>query len=235
MKCFNWKKKTGICIGFFFLLASTVFTTQRAFAAPATLYVSDDLKTALRTGPSVNHRILAFLSSGTRLNVVNTETEWVEVMVAGSDKQGWVKQQFTQTSRGARTLLSERNAVIEKLNAEIAQLKTTLAETSELGKNAENSLADLSAQLSGLQQEHEALEAISKEAVSNHGRVQGMREQIASLQTELGELEIANALLRQDNYNRGIIHALMAVVLGIVLAIILPRLSSRSRRNNRWD
>lgn len=202
-------------------------------ALKGTLYISDDLKTALRTGPTTNHRISAFLPSGTPLSVKSSTDEWVEVDVIGTDKDGWISRLSVQSQPGAKAQLVNRDATIEKLKAELSLLRTTHDELKSLNSETHSSLGGITEQFDRLNKEYEELQSLSKDAVKNHQRMQTLHEEMASLQTKHSELEIAHELLRQDNYNRGLIHGLIAVVLGIFIAIIVPRLKSR-QRSNRW-
>lgn len=56
----------------------------------------------LRSGPSTEHEILDRLSYGTRLEVIETEGDWlfVEVLEFWYDKQGWVHGNYVETGFG---------------------------------------------------------------------------------------------------------------------------------------
>lgn len=212
-------------------------TSELPVAPPVlsgTLYISDDLKTALRTGASTKHRISAFLASGTPLTVISSTDDWIEVKVKADNKSGWVSRRNVQKGLGAKALLVKRDATIAQfktskgtLNEERQQLQSELSETRQ-------NLAAVTGQFDRLNKEYEELQAISKAAVKNHDKMQDMREQIATIKTRAGELEIANALLKQDNYNRGIVHALIAVIFGILMTLIIPKMKKK-RSSNGWD
>ena len=44
----------------------------------------------IRSGPSTGHRIVTTLPSGTATHVLQSEADWVQVKVSGSDHIGWV-------------------------------------------------------------------------------------------------------------------------------------------------
>lgn len=209
---------------------------KQEVAAPAlsgTLYISDDLKTALRTGATTNHRISAFLPSGTPLSVKQSTNEWVEVDVIGTNKTGWISRLSVQQQPGAKARLVNRDAQIKKLKSELTALNGDHANLGQTKNETQKNLDSVTDQFNRLSKEYDELHALSKDAVKNHQKMQTMHQDMASLQTQYSELEIAHELLRQDNYNRGMVHGLLAVILGIFIAIIVPRLKSRPK-SNRW-
>ena len=69
-------------------------------------YISDDLFTYLHAGPGRNFRILGSVVAGTRVTLLQEDTEknFVEII---DDKQrtGWVDAEFINVSRSVRELV----------------------------------------------------------------------------------------------------------------------------------
>ncbi len=198
-----------------------------------TIFISDELKSALRTGPSQEYRISTFLTSGTHLKVLNSNEEWVEVEVVGTDKTGWVNRLNLQNTRGAQELLERKEKTIAELNA---KLETSISQLTQVESSQENTMGELGSitdKFDRLNREYEKLQEISQDAIKNYEKLKNSREELAKARTELNELEIAHAILKQDNYNRGMVHALVAVIFGVIITLLVPKLKTRPK-SNRW-
>jgi SH3 domain protein len=64
-----------------------------SLAAAQEVYVSGITKITMRTGPGVEHKIVAMLETGTRLEVLEYRSDWSLVQLE-NQKQGWVLTRF---------------------------------------------------------------------------------------------------------------------------------------------
>lgn len=62
------------------------------------VYVSGVTKITMRTGPGVEHKIVAMLETGTRLEMVERKPDW-SLVQTDSQKQGWVLTRFLTQDR----------------------------------------------------------------------------------------------------------------------------------------
>lgn len=215
------------------LLMHTVYAEDIPTPKGKQIYISDDLKTALRTGPTTSHRITAFLPSGTPLKVLSSNDEWVEVDVANADKNGWVSKLSIQAQQGAVARLERSETKVEALQSELNELKSQLSDSKQNSKSTSQELKSITDKFDRLNKEYEQLQEISKSAVQNYQTMQTTREELAKTKAQLNELQISHSILQQDNYNRGMVHALIAVIFGVIMTLIVPRLKSPSR-SNKW-
>jgi SH3 domain protein len=84
------------------------------------IYVTGVTNITMRTGPGVEHKIVAMLKSGTKLEIVEFQKDWTEVKTA-QGKIGWVLSRFL-TQKVPDALLVEKleetnQALASKLNA----------------------------------------------------------------------------------------------------------------------
>ncbi len=85
------------------LLWSTVFMSA-LFAED--IYVTGITNITMRTGPGVEHKIVAMLKSGTKLEIVQYENDWSQVKTS-QGKIGWVLSRFL-TQKVPAALIVER-------------------------------------------------------------------------------------------------------------------------------
>src|SRR5690606_4033082 len=114
-----------VCV---FLFSAAVFGQTR--------YVSDNIPVMLRTGPSLEYRIIRRLSAGARVEVLREENDFTQVRVASDGTEGWLETHFLQAEPIARERLAaaERNLTaarerVQELEAQVAALTEELART----------------------------------------------------------------------------------------------------------
>ena len=81
-----------------------------------TMYVTDVLKVTLRTGPSIENKIIEIIESGQRVEVLNPGQEWSLVRLFDG-KEGWILNRYLISSETS-------NIRLERLESEHSDLKT---------------------------------------------------------------------------------------------------------------
>jgi SH3 domain protein len=92
------------------ILLSILFFTCPLLAKD--IYVTGITNITMRTGPGVEHKIVAMLKSGTKLTIMEYQSDWTQVM-AKNEKSGWVLSRFlTEQIPGALLVdkLREKNS-----------------------------------------------------------------------------------------------------------------------------
>lgn len=84
------------------------------------IYVTGITNITMRTGPGVEHKIVAMLKSGTKLEIVEYQSDWTQVKTEG-EQVGWVLSRFL-TQKVPDALLVEKlendnQALMSKLNS----------------------------------------------------------------------------------------------------------------------
>ena len=122
-------------IVFFMVLFSTVVQAE-------TIYVGDNIKITVRTGPGIEHKIVAMIRSGESVEVLKSDEEWSLVRISNG-KEGWVLSRFL-TSKEPDSVVIERlqqkhKALTEQVVSLIEENKAYKEEinklNSELKKN----------------------------------------------------------------------------------------------------
>jgi SH3 domain protein len=87
------------------------------------IYVTGITKITMRTGPGVEHKIVAMLTSGSKLETIEYQKDWSHVKTQ-DNKTGWVLSRFL-TEEVPQTLL------VKQLQAENQRLMAGLEQTGE--------------------------------------------------------------------------------------------------------
>jgi len=215
------------------LLAVLLLPCLAAQAGTAA-WITDKLEAQLRSGSSGQSKIVKSLPSGTELTLVEGgETNGFSHVMLESGEEGWVSSRYLSMTPVARADREENSKKLAALREENQRLKAELAAARSGKEAAEKSAQDSNAETSRLSSEVTAI----RQASANVLQIQNERDQLtlekvnleSELETLKREKQSMDASDKQDWFMIG------AGVLfgGIVLGLVLPRLSWRKKSS--WD
>lgn len=201
-----------------------------------TRYVTDLIYTPVRTGPGGEYRILnKGLPSGTEITYFGTTDDgvWAEVETRGGTR-GYLRAQYLQ--------LEIPRA--KQVNALEQKLQNALTRSTQLQEQLDASVNELTSSNKGRGTASRDLEA-TKQELAEIKQISGSAIQLEQLTGELtSKLEDANArndLLKLENArledrvaSRQRLEGIFAILAGIFIALVIPRLTVKRRRNDNW-
>ncbi len=204
-----------------------LFFTQAAISK--TLYIHDTLRVDMRSGPTLGYRIIDFLSSGTQLELLKTQDDWIKVRADG--KEGWIQEQYTTDQPIARDKLKQAAQEIQSLRTENAELKKQLNSTESNYSELKSEHRQVSASTEKIQKELDRIQKISRDAIATETAYRALQEEAELLKVEIEKLKLENVRLDEDNFSDGIRWGAAAVLLGVLLAWMISKSSARKRRS----
>ena len=201
-----------------------------------TRYVSDKQYVPLRSGAGNEYRIIhRGLISGTRLSVSRTsgDGEWTEV-TSDAGLTGWIRSQYLMSEMPAQQRLSVATRKIEKSGEESADLSTQLK---TLEAEREDLVIKLDASENGLEQvrqELHQLKQISGKAVQLDTSNRRLVEEAENLRSEVEMLQAEKQRLTDKLDSEDFMNGTLAVLLGVIIALVAPRLAPKRRKNSSW-
>ena len=197
-------------------------------------YIDDTLRIPLRSGASSDHRIINFLNSGTKVNqqYLNEEDDKWAFVTLNSGKEGWVQVRYLKNTPAAKQLLAlsqkelnsvksknkEQAAQIKELNSELKGLK---AELDTLGKHSGKTDKEL-----------EHIKEVSKNAIRLDHSNNQLLEDNELLKASYEQAQQHIIKLENNQQNKGIIYGVLAVLIGIIVGVVAPKM--RSTRSDGW-
>ena len=187
------------------LSATLLVATLAALLMPnptraETAYISDVLTVPLRSGPSTSNRILhRGLPSGTRLEILgrDSDSNFVQIRTEGG-MEGWLPEQYLVSQPIARDRLAAASKRIEELSNTVERQKRDLAALGSSKGEAEQSNADLEAQVAELTQELAEIRRISAGAMAQNETNKELVALNERLRSEVDEL-VADITKLEDN------------------------------------
>ena len=192
----------------------------------STAYVTDSFTIGLRTGPSLDHKIIKFLSSGEQVEILDTQDGWDNVQVVGHEPEeikGWVLSRYL-----IDRVPWEQQA--KALNGENAQIKEQLAGVEKDLAQAESHEKELR---SKLQETTETLNKIQ----GKYGELQKAAPHYLKLklaynsgQKTIQRLTKENEQLKSSQTNRWFALGAVVLLCGLMIGLIMGR-QQRKRRS----
>jgi len=223
--------------GFLALSVLVLFSTMFSQSLQAkTSYVSDELTVPLRSGPSNQHRIIKFLSSGTALTVLETSDDGKFTNVEiGGDKSGWVLTENLMDVPSGRDRLAAANKKFENSFQEIKDLKNTIAELRSEIKALKNESSSLQNERTNLTNSLEDLKITAANPLALSKKNTELKRELDKVRENEAMLEKDNQQLRNNVMQEWFIIGGGVAIGSMLLGIILTRINWRRKRNSWGD
>lgn len=179
----------------------------------ATHWVSDNLTTWVRSGPTDGYRIVGTLTAGEPVTLLETSGNYSRVVDAEGDTV-WILSDELQEVPSARVQLPDLEARVEELTRELDGINETW----------ETRVSSMTQALETGEERIAALETRNDELESE--AEQG-RQTIRRLQARL-DTQGEDLLLRYFMYGGGVAGA------GLLVGLIVPHLPRRRKKSDRW-
>jgi SH3 domain protein len=223
------------------MLALLVFGTPARAQGP--LYVSDEVFIVLHAGPGTSYRWLGRLTPGTELSPVDGDSaasaaedpdqEWQQVTTTRGTT-GWVRREFLSRAKPAQARLPELEqdlSTLRQRNQTLQdELQTIRADSAALDEEANTASAELAATQAELAQ----LKSISGRAVQLDEENRELVQTVETLRTEVDMLQVDNQRLQENLRSSAFIDGALAVLLGVLITLVVPRLWPRRRSSSSW-
>jgi SH3 domain protein len=210
------------------LLVAALFTALIGGpAAAATMYVTDILRLAVRSGPGYGHDTVTTLVSGQKMEVLDTQADWVRVRLPDGT-EGWVQEKYLTAEmtdnlrlaalQKAHQALGERAAALEEENRTIkAELKTLRAELQEQTQKAEE-----------LGRSYEALRTESADYLKLKTRFEQTAAMLAEQTAKADRLEQELGSIESRNTIRWFLAGAGVLLLGLIIGFSAKRQRRRT-------
>jgi SH3 domain protein len=218
---------------FFLLVSGSFFSTS--LHAESQGYVADVFYVPLHSGASTKHRIVhRGLKTGTSLTILQTDDKAGFTQVrTQSGIEGWIQNQFISNTPIARTLLKQAQQQRSELQSQLASISATNESVSTAHDEAQKRLKSLSRQNQSLTGELASIKKISSNAINLDINNRDLLQKSEMLKVEIAELQAENARLSDKSNKDWFVRGALAVAIGALLAVILPRFKPKIR-SSEW-
>ena len=205
--------------------------------AQETRYISDMVLVPVRSGAGSDYRIInRGLPSGTVLMVYgqSDDGEWFDIESPGGTR-GWIRAQYLQADPPAALLINDLRVELEQFRGERNRLVNQLDESSSEVDEAGGMVNQLEGALEATRAELTEIKRVSAAAIELDMMNQQLVAELESERSEADLLRMENVRLRERITNNQMLDGALAVLLGVILAMIALRLWPRKKRQDGWS
>ncbi|HEY9199888.1 MAG TPA: TIGR04211 family SH3 domain-containing protein [Gammaproteobacteria bacterium] len=203
-------------------------------ARAETRYVTDELEIDLRSGTSLQHRILRMVPSGTELEILEQDaaTGYTRVR-APSGAEGWILTRYLSTSPPARVRLADTEKKLAELEIQSRQRMAKLSQSDQEFLKTMEELARVKDENMKFSKQLADIQRTASSALAIDAENKDLKNRLMQMEREQETLRQENVALHDRTGRDWFMIGAGVLILGIILGLILPRI--RVRKRSSWD
>ena len=205
-------------------------------ALSETRYVTDLIFTPVRTGPGGDYRIInKGLPSGTEVTYYGLTDDgvWAEIETKGGTR-GYLRAQYLQSNAPRGSQVNALEATLAEEVARTAQLQRELDDAMGQLTSTDSSMSTAARELKETRETLAEVKRVSANAIQLDQMTKSLTGKLEEANGRNDLLKLENARLQDRISSNRAIEVVVLIVLGIMIALLVPRLSVKRRRNDGW-
>ena len=187
--------------------------TPHAHAAENDRWVSDNLSTYVRSGPTDGHRIVGTLKSGQKVDLLSTQGNYSQVRGEGGSTV-WILSSDLQDVAGPAERVPQLTEKVEELTGQLANIDNTWK-----------------TRVQGMQ---ETLDTRKKLIDELEARTLALNTELTDTQSELRNTQARLGDENKQVMMRYMVYGGSIAGIGLLVGLILPSLTRSRKRNDGW-
>lgn len=201
--------------------------------AGATRYVSDELEITMRSGQGVKFGIRKMLTSGAKLEVLETDPAGYSKVRTEQGVDGWVLSRYLSNTPSARDRIAASEQKVVNLQLEIAKYKEELSNLTARTSDTDGENMSLKETAQRLSTELDDLRKTASNAVGLDNENRQLKEKLQQVDHDMQLLIIENSALKDNDAKSWFLIGAAVLFGGLLLGLILPRL--RFQKKDSWN
>ena len=178
----------------FIFLVCNLIIFGISFSYAQTVFITDEFEVTMRTGPSIGNKIIAMVSTGTKLQIIEEEGDWVLVK-SPLDREGWILKRYASPEIPKKIVIeqlrnkyretakhleieTEKALIFEKKNKELRNALNAIEKKFEKINKEYNTLVNESKDFLNLKREHTSTIASLRKATAELTKLRKENEQL---------------------------------------------------------
>lgn len=201
--------------------------------AGATRYISDDLEITMRSGQGVKFSIRKMLTSGTKLEILETDPTGYSKVRTEQGVDGWVLSRYLSNTPSARDRVAASEQQVANLQLEVTKYKEELGNLTTRNSDSDGENMSLKETAQRLSTELDDLRKTASNAVGLDNENRQLKEKLQQIDHETQLLVIENNALKDNDAKNWFLIGAAVLFGGLLLGLILPRL--RFQKKDSWN
>ena len=204
-----------------------------AFSYAQTVYVTDEFEVTMRTGPSIENKIIVMLPTGTKLQVIEEKEDWF--LVRSSDgREGWVLKRYASGETPKKIIVEQLQKKYKGTlkNLEIETEKASTFETEN--KQLRVALNTSQEKLEKVKQDYTSLIIESKDFLKLKKEHTQNLANLRKATSELEQLRKENKELRSSTNVIWFLSGAAVVIISWLIGYVMGKIKRRSRSHSLY-
>jgi SH3 domain protein len=207
----NWIILLGVCL---LLFSGNIYAETK--------YVTDVLRLSLRSGQSIQHKIIAVIESGRQVDVLESGVEWSLVRLP-DEREGWVLTRYLTSDLTHNIRLARLETKHKNLTAQASALLEENAKLKQDNKRLDEQLAANQNTLIKTSSEFESLKADSAEFLNLKTKYDTAAAQLADKTKKLAKLEEQLSKIQLYHYIKWFLAGSGVLLVGFIIGFSAKR------------
>ena len=202
-----------------FVVLSICFAHFQSWAE--THYISERFEITMRTGPSVERKIIALLKSGTKVELLEPGQEWSKIHY--QDKDGWVLTRYLSSKEPCSLTLSNLNKQHMNLKKEIAALLEKNVDLSAANKRLQSAFTTQKKNLEHINSEYETLRQESSDFIKLKTAYEQASKELAITKANAEKITNENQRLLKNQTIKWFMVGAGVLIIGFIIGFVSRR------------
>ena len=191
-------------------------------ARAQTWYVKPTAEIPLRRGQGSDYKILAIVSDGSPVTVVEENDTWAKI-ATNDGKEGWMLKRYLTRETPLDQVVSQLRIKSQNLEQQLNETRAENEEIQRIKQALENTLANNKQELATLAEEHTTLLEDTANVVSIKNNLEQSRATITDLQQKIGVVVAENNRLKASQNIRWFLAGGGTLILGCILGVVIRK------------
>jgi SH3 domain protein len=207
----NWVILLGVCL---LVFSGNIYAE--------TMYVTDVLRLSLRTGQSIEHKIIAVIESGRQVDVIEYGEEWSLVRLP-DEREGWVLTRYLTSDLTHNIRLAKLETKHKNLTAQASALLEENAKLKQENRRLDAELGTNQKTLTKISSEFESLKADSAEYLNLKTKYDAAAAQLSDRTKKLAKLEEQLSKIQLYHYIKWFLAGSGVLLVGFIIGFSAKR------------
>lgn len=195
-------------------------------------YITDDLSIPMRSGVTLQHKIVKMLRSGTQVEVLEGNSDNTKIRFQGIE--GWVLTRFLENIPPAGIRLEQAEQKVATLELENTRLKAEIKAIGEQRGQTENTYQKLKDDNQYLRANFENLRQTAANVIDIAKQNEQLKKQLIEIERIRQALQQQNTVLQDRTARDWFMIGAAVALASLIVSLLIPKII-RWRRRSQWD
>lgn len=214
------------------IVVVAVFMVLPGMAAAEQVFVAEVQEITVRTGPNLESKIIQLLKSGSKLEKLKEEGDWVSVRTE-TGKEGWVLKRYITGETPIKVKFEDFKAKNADLVEKADKIDAVVGKYEEENKNLRKTLTTMQTDNARIKQEFDALTQANANVADLAKKYQDLKTSVEAGKSDAEKLKRENEMLRDLSDVKWFVAGGGVFFVGWVFGYLLGR-SSRKKASRMY-